>query len=73
MPHDMDGAELKAGDRVLVECVVKTLSTGEDYCNANLETAVPMQPEGAPVALVVNAKQVRKLPELPPREPPSDA
>jgi hypothetical protein len=72
MPHDMDGTELKQGDRVLVECKVTQLSTGEDYCNTTLETVVPMQPQGSPCTLVVNAKQVRKATEPPPAEPPAD-
>ena len=61
MPHDMDGKEVWTGDRVMVECVVKQVSATEDYCNATLETVIPMQPCRSPCSLTVNLKQVKKI------------
>lgn len=61
MPHDVDGREIKAGDRVTIECVVREVQPGEDYCNATLDTVIPMLPSKSPYCLTVNAGQVRKV------------
>lgn len=39
MPHDKNGKEIKAGDTVLVEMKVKSVTPGADTCNVELETA----------------------------------
>lgn len=61
MPHDMNGLELKAGDRVMVPCTVKTVTSteGDGYCNVTVETEQPMYPTDNKTTVVLNAKQVR--------------
>lgn len=68
MPHDANGIEVKAGDRVIVECTVRDVQPGEDYCNVTLSTLVPMKPSGTETLIVLNAGQC-VLQE----DPPSDA
>ena len=61
MPHDRDGIEVKPGDRVLVECVVKAVHSTADYCNVDLETVSPMPPRDTSTMLTMNTRQVRKV------------
>jgi deoxycytidylate deaminase len=63
MPHDRDGVEVKPGDRVLMECVVREVMSTEDYCNVNLETVSVMPPRENPTMLTLNTRQVRKVPQ----------
>lgn len=58
--HDKFGRELKAGDKVLIPCVVKETYATEEYCNVALETIDPMPPYEAKNAIVLNTKQVVK-------------
>lgn len=61
MPHDRDGNTLEAGDFVNVPCVVKMVSTGEEYCNVTLETQESMYPGDNKSGMSLNAKQVVKV------------
>lgn len=61
MPHDKNGKLLKAGDAVLVPCVVKEVHAGEEYCNVQLETQEPMYPGEYKSGITLNAKQVVKV------------
>lgn len=61
MPHDIDGREIKAGDRVTIECIVRTVSTGLEYCNVTMDTVEPMFPGEHKTCYTANAKQVRKV------------
>lgn len=56
--HDINGAELKAGDRVLVEFEVKACGGDTDFCNVTLATVHPMPGNGIHATLVLNTKQV---------------
>lgn len=47
MPHDKNGQLLEVGDIVSIECVVKELNTGEDFCNARFETTAGRRPDGS--------------------------
>lgn len=61
MPHDLNGRELKIGDRVMVECEIISLGTTEEACNC---TAVPVEkPVGSSYIphIVLNTGQVFKM------------
>jgi hypothetical protein len=59
MPHDAKGRLLKEGDVVLVPFTVTMVSTGENYCNVNLESVIGMPPDGTKTNLgAINTKQV---------------
>lgn len=60
MPHDNNGVKIEVGDTVMVPCVVKSVSPGEDYCNVSLETCEPMHPGEYTSAVTLNARQVVK-------------
>lgn len=60
MPHDREGNLLSEGDIVMVPAVVKSVSTGTDYCNVSLETVESMYPGEHKSAMSLNAKQVVK-------------
>ena len=62
MPHDKNGAPLKAGDRVTIEAVVQDVQTGEEYCNVNVKTIEPMFPGNDRTSITLNAKQVVLVP-----------
>lgn len=59
MPHDREGHEVKPGDRVLVECVVKSVQAGEEYCNVTLETVSAMPPYETGTSITLNTKQTK--------------
>lgn len=61
MPHDSNGSELKEGDVVIVEGVIKTVQSGTDYCNVIVETKHPMYPGEHTTQLALNARQVTRL------------
>jgi hypothetical protein len=61
MPHDKNGKLLKVGDTVNVPCIVKSVSSGEEYCNVTLETVEPMYPSDRKDSITLNAKQVEKV------------
>lgn len=58
VPHDMNGRNLRVGDRVTVACVVTAIQPGPDYCNLSLETEQPMHPGLSKTALSLNSRQV---------------
>ena len=61
MPHDVNKHEVRPGDRVAVECTIKTVELTEDYCNVTLTTVEPMHPGKESSSLVMNARQVRLI------------
>jgi len=61
MPHDKNSVPIVEGDRVYVECVVKQVMTGNEYCNVTLETVEPMYPGPFKSEITLNTKQVVKL------------
>lgn len=60
MPHDRNGKLLEAGDSVKIDAVVKSVMTGEEYCNVTVETVEPMYPGDYKTTITLNAKQVEK-------------
>lgn len=60
MPHDKNGKKLEAGDKVVIHATVKSVSAGEEYCNATIETD-PMPPYTDPFSITLNTKQLEKL------------
>lgn len=56
--HDINGAELRVGDRVLVECEVKSVSADQDFCNVTVETVHAMPGNGTRNSMTLNTKQV---------------
>ncbi len=58
MPHDLNGKPVVEGDMVIVRFKVVSVTTGEEYCNASLETLEPMYPGEHKTALTVNTRQV---------------
>lgn len=61
MPHDKNGAVLKEGNKVTIEAVIKSLTTGTEACNVTLVTTEPFYPSAEGSTLVLNTKQVTKL------------
>ena len=45
--HDRNGTPLRVGDLVQIPARVVSLSAGDDYCNAELETLFGRRPDGA--------------------------
>lgn len=63
MPHDKNGAPLKAGDKVTLECEIVDVQEGE-YCTTTLKTVEVMPGNGQHTTIsAVNAKMVVKVPE----------
>ena len=60
MPHDLNGTEVRVGDRVNVPCKVTAIQLSEEYCNVTLETTEEMFPSGQKLRLDLNMKQVVK-------------
>jgi hypothetical protein len=44
--HDINGAELKVNDVVMIPCRITALSPGDDFCNVSLETLYGRRPDG---------------------------
>ncbi|HWQ03415.1 MAG TPA: hypothetical protein VNL38_02950 [Candidatus Nitrosotenuis sp.] len=63
MPHDRKGNVLQEGDRVLIPARVKSVQAGEECCNVDLETEIPMPPYTGPTMIVLNTRQVEKVEE----------
>jgi hypothetical protein len=59
MPHDIEGRIVNVGDLVRIDCIVKRVELGEDYCNVTLETISEMYPSGTATTITLNARQVR--------------
>ncbi|GEM_PF-6106672 len=65
MPHDKNGNELKAGDRVNLECEVISVTPSETYCNVTLKPVNPPNPPNMYVSeITANAAIVEKIAEL---------
>jgi len=62
MPHDRNGAELKVGDRVLIEAEVVSITMDSLYCNATVRTVCPMPPYQDGTSITLNTKQLEKKP-----------
>lgn len=58
MPHDKFGAEVKAGDQVVLRCKVLSVQAHADFCNCTLETVEPLHPGQHKTAVTCNAGQV---------------
>lgn len=71
MAHDRNGTPLKAGDRVTVELIVRSVSPNADACNVTLETPKPMPPGGVENCMTINTKQTL-LHTSAPAAPPAD-
>ena len=46
MPHDAHNKVLSVGDVVFVPARITKIFTGEDYCNAEIETLFGRRPDG---------------------------
>jgi hypothetical protein len=68
MPHDKNGVLIEEGDLVNIRARVKTVTTGEEYCNVTLETVEPMFPGTDKNSIVLNAKQVELVGKAAPTE-----
>lgn len=59
MSHDKNGTLIQPGDIVTVECVVKSVTPDNDFCNLNLESVEVMPGNGTKCSIAaINAKQV---------------
>jgi hypothetical protein len=47
MPHDINGNEVKAGDRVLIEFEVISVQSNPEFCNMLVKPVRPMPGKGA--------------------------
>lgn len=56
--HDVNGAELRKGDRVLVEMEVTMVSADQDYCNVTVQTVHGMPGNGTKSSMTVNTRQI---------------
>lgn len=56
--HDINNAEIRVGDRVLVEMRVTQVSADQDFCNVTLETVHTMPGNGLKSCMTLNTKQV---------------
>lgn len=65
--HDSRGAQLKVGDRVIIEAEVKELqpSADADYCNVTIQVVTPEQtnktPMSPPSLSAINTKMLTKV------------
>jgi len=57
MPHDKNGKLIEVGTRVLIPCVVKSVTADEEYCNMTVETEEGMAPHGDKSTYTLNTKQ----------------
>lgn len=64
MPHDINGTELKIGDKVIIECIVTNVMTGLDFCNVQLDTVNSMPPNNTTSSITLNTKQVKRIEEV---------
>lgn len=44
--HDANGTPLQKGDRVLIPCVITSLSPCETFCNVDVRTELGRRPDG---------------------------
>jgi len=76
MAHDRNGTPLKAGDRVTVELIVRSISPNVDACNVTLATPEPLPPGGVSNCFTINTKQTllhTAAPAPQPTSPQADA
>jgi hypothetical protein len=61
--HDANGTQLNVGDKVLIPCVIKSLSVGTpDYCNVSVETTLGRRPDGNKESFsAINTAQLVKM------------
>lgn len=58
MPHTRDGLLVNVGDVLYLPCKVKSVQTGEEFCNVDVETLYPMPPYDHPSNFsALNTKQ----------------
>jgi hypothetical protein len=61
MPHDMNGIELRVGDVVTIQAVIREIHATERFCNLSLETSLSDAPVGHKTSVTLNARQVEKI------------
>lgn len=62
MPHDRNGVEIKTGDHVTMEFVVKDVYPHDWLCNVSLESVERFYPNDDKTSLsAVNTRQVVKV------------
>jgi hypothetical protein len=61
MPHDRKNNLLKEGDIVMIPCIVRSLSNGEDLCNCTVETIEKFYPSEQIHTFTLNTRQVEKV------------
>lgn len=64
MPHDYNGELIQVGDVVHLFGKVSQISQNEDYCNIQVDIALPAKPAGAMASFWFNANQVTKSGEV---------
>lgn len=60
MPHDLNGEEIKIGDRILIPCIVKSIQAAVDFCNLTVETEHKMPGNDSISTYTLNTKMVVK-------------
>lgn len=60
MQQDKNGASVKVGDRVTIECVVTAIQVGDGQCNLDLETAEPLKRGATKTRFSADACQVTR-------------
>lgn len=63
MPHSKSGKVLEVGDRVVIECTVKSICAGEEFCNITLESVEGRKPDGFKETITLNAAVIEKISE----------
>ena len=56
MPHDRNGKLLRDGDEVVLNGIIRSIQTGDEYCNAQVALA-PMPPYTEPYIITINTRQ----------------
>ena len=62
MPHLKHGQVVNVGDEVVIRAAVKSVTTGEEYCNLTVETVEPMYPGDYKSSITINARQAEAPP-----------
>lgn len=73
---DLNGAELKVGDTVMVPAVIVSIHENEDWCDITCETQNPPKPGRAGSAafrFALNESQVVLFPVAEPETAPSES
>ena len=61
--HDVNGTELKVGDKVLIPGEITELQPGEEYCNVTAQMTLPRNPDGVKEMMTLNTACVVKTSE----------